>query len=38
MPIDVLFGALAVQQWGICPAPDENKLDVSHYCKEFLEF
>ena len=36
--IDVLFGALAMQQWGIRPVPDEEKLDMSHYSKEFLEF
>src|SRR5713101_6970130 len=29
--IEVLFGALAMQQWGIRPVPDEEKLDLSHY-------
>lgn len=37
-PIDILFGALAMQQWGIRPVPDEEKLDLSHYPEEFLEF
>jgi hypothetical protein len=37
-PIEVLFGALAMQQWGIRPVPDEERLDLSHYAKEFLEF
>jgi hypothetical protein len=37
-PIEVLFGALAMQQWGIRPLPDQEKLDMSHYSKEFLEF
>ena len=37
-PIEVLFGALAMQQWGIRPIPDEEKLDLTHYPKEFLEF
>ncbi len=37
-PIDVLFGALAMQQWGIRPIPDEERLDLSHYPKEFVEF
>lgn len=37
-PIEVLFGALAMQQWGIRPVPDEEKLDLSHYPDEFLEF
>jgi len=37
-PIDILFGALAMQQWGIRPIPDQEKLDMSHYSKEFLEF
>lgn len=37
-PIDVLFGALAMQQWGIRPVPDEERLDLSHYPEEFIEF
>lgn len=37
-PIEVLFGALAMQQWGIRPIPDEEKLDFSHYTNEFVEF
>ena len=37
-PIEVLFGALAMQQWGIRPIPDEEKLDMSRYPKEFVEF
>jgi hypothetical protein len=37
-PIEVLFGALAMQQWGIRPLPHEEKLDLSYYSKEFLEF
>lgn len=36
--IEVLMGALAMQQWGIRPVPDEEKLDMSRYSKEFLEF
>jgi hypothetical protein len=36
--IEILFGALAMQQWGIRPIPDEEKLDMSHYPKEFVEF
>ena len=30
-PIEILFGALAMQQWGIRPVPDEEKLDLTHY-------
>lgn len=37
-PIEILFGALAMQQWGIRPIPDEEKLDLTHYPKEFVEF
>ena len=37
-PIEILFGALAMQNWGIRQIPDEEKLDLSHYPKEFLEF
>lgn len=36
--IEILFGALAMQQWGIRPVPDEEKLDMTHYPVEFLEF
>jgi hypothetical protein len=37
-PIEVLFGALAMQQWGIRPVPDQESLDMSHYPTEFVEF
>lgn len=37
-PIEILLGALAMQQWGIRPIPDEERLDLSHYPDEFLEF
>jgi len=37
-PIEIFFGALAMQQWGIRPVPDEEKLDMSHYPDEFVEF
>ena len=37
-PIEVLLGALAMQQWGIRPIPDEERLDFSHYSEEFVEF
>ncbi len=36
--IEILFGALAMQQWGIRPVPDEEKLDLTHYPDEFIEF
>jgi hypothetical protein len=37
-PIEILFGALAMQQWGIRPVPDEERLDLSHYPDEFIEY
>jgi len=37
-PIEILFGALAMQQWGIRPVPDEERLDLTHYPTEFVEF
>ena len=37
-PVEILFGALAMQQWGIRPVPDEEGLDLSHYPDEFVEF
>lgn len=36
--IEVLFGALAMQQWGIRPITDEERLDLSHFPTEFIEF
>jgi hypothetical protein len=37
-PIEILFGALAMQQWGIKLNPPEEKLDLSNYPEEFIEF
>ena len=37
-PIEILFGALAMQQWGIRPVADEERLDLSHYPEQFVEF
>ena len=37
-PIEILFGALAMQQWGIRPVPDEERLDLTQYPEEFVEF
>ena len=37
-PIEILFGALAMQQWGVRPIPDEERLDLSRYPDEFIEF
>jgi hypothetical protein len=36
--IEILIGALAMQEWGIRPIPDEERLDMTHYPKEFIEF
>jgi len=36
--VEILIGALAMQEWGIRPIPDEERLDMSHYPKEFIEF
>lgn len=36
--IEILFGALAMQQWGIRPIPDEERLDLSKYPDKFVEF
>ncbi len=36
--IEVLFGALAMQEWGIRLIPEHEKLDMSHYPTEFVEF
>ena len=37
-PIEMLFGALAMRQWGVRPVPDEDRLDLTHYPEEFVEF
>lgn len=37
-PIEILFGALAMQQWGIRPIPDQERLDLSSYPEQFVEF
>jgi len=36
--IDVFFGALAMQQWGIRLVPKEERLDLTHYPEEFVEY
>lgn len=36
--IEILFGALAMQEWGIELDLKNERLDLSHYSKEFLEF
>lgn len=36
--IEILFGALAMQQWGIKLNPPEEKLDLTNYPEEFVEF
>ena len=36
--IEVLIGALAMQEWGIRLIPQEEKLDLTHYSKEFVEY
>lgn len=36
--IEILFGALAMKQWGVRLVPEQEKLDLTHYPEEFLEF
>ncbi|MBI4649655.1 MAG: hypothetical protein HY738_24400 [Bacteroidia bacterium] len=36
--IDILIGALLMQQWGIILIPEKEDIDMSHYPKEFIEF
>lgn len=38
IPIEILFGALAMQQWGIRLIPEQEKLDLTYYPEEFVEF
>jgi aspartyl protease len=37
-PIEVLFGAIEMQMWGIKLDPQNERLDLSHFTKEFVEF
>lgn len=37
-PTEILFGALAMQQWGIRLIPEQEKIDLTHYPEEFVEF
>jgi len=37
-PIEILFGALAMQQWGIRLILEQENLDLTHYPEEFVEF
>jgi hypothetical protein len=37
-PIDILFGALSMQEWGIRLDVPKERLDWTHYTKEFVEF
>ena len=36
--IEVIIGALLMQQWGIVCVPEKEDIDMSHYPKEFVEF
>lgn len=36
--VEILFGALAMQQWGIRLVLETETLDLSHFPSEFLEF
>ena len=36
--IEILFGALAMQQWGIQLVLEQEKLDLTHYPTEFVEY
>ncbi len=37
-PIEILFGTLAMQQWGIRLVPETEDIDLSHYPTVFVEF
>jgi len=36
--IQVLFGALDMRRFGIRPVPDKEKLDLSNYTRDFVEY
>ncbi len=37
-PIEIILGALSMQEWAIRPVPDEERLDMSCYTRSFVEF
>ena len=37
-PVDMLFGALAMQLWGIKLDVPNEKLDLTHFAHDFVEF
>jgi hypothetical protein len=37
-PIEILFGTLAMKQWGIRLVAGQRALDLSHYSEQFVEF
>ena len=37
-PIEVLFGALAMQEWGVELDLQNERVDMTHYPTEFVEF
>jgi len=37
-PIEIIIGALSMQEWAIRPIPDEERLDMSCYTRSFVEF
>ena len=37
-PIEVIFGALAMQEWGIELDLQHERVDMTHYPREFVEF
>ena len=37
-PIEILFGALSMQEWGIRLDLRNERLDWTHYSKEFVEY
>jgi len=37
-PIDLVVGVLGMRQWNIVLVPEEGRLDLSHFTKEFIEF
>ena len=37
-PIDLIVGVLGMRQWNIVLVPNEKRLDLRHFPKEFIEF
>ena len=37
-PLDLIFGLLAMEKWGVAPDVKRKKIDLTNFTREFIEF